>query len=99
MAQYTLIARVSDTLPLAASMDDPRELEPLKAQAKRLLKTLPADAEGQRFTVDAGQFAFHYEVRRGVAFLALAAADYPSQLAFVVGCLLPSSRRAQQSDV
>eukprot|EP00962_Isochrysis_galbana_P019122 scaffold5569_cov116-Isochrysis_galbana.AAC.2 len=56
MPKLTLIARVVDGLPLAASMEeekDHRELDAYKSQAKRIVKQLNA-ASPQRMTIEAG---------------------------------------------
>ncbi len=64
MLNLTLIARVSDGLPLAASMEDDtemRELEDYKKQRKKILKqlsTLPTPPE--KLTIDSGPYNFQW---------------------------------------
>ena len=56
----TLLSRVSDGLPLAASMEDEkdhRELDGYKAQAKKLLKTMNNGAPA-RVSVESGSSVF-----------------------------------------
>jgi len=84
MPKLTLIARVVDGLPLAASMEeekDHRELDAYKSQAKRIVKQLNA-ASPQRMTIEAGANNFHYINSDGVCFLCLTERAYPKRLAF-----------------
>eukprot|EP00741_Cyanophora_paradoxa_P016039 tig00000042_g15484.t1 len=86
MPILTLISRVSDALPLAASMDDEKEagkidLESYKTQAKKIFKSL-SNYSDPRCTIDAGQFTFHYLIDGGVAYLVLTDKVYPRKLAF-----------------
>lgn len=56
MAKMTLLSRVSDGLPLAASMEDEkdhRELDTYKTQAKKIVKTLTV-ASPSRMTIESG---------------------------------------------
>ena len=56
MAKMTLLSRVSDGLPLAASMEDEkdhRELDAYKTQAKKIVKTLTTASPG-RMTIESG---------------------------------------------
>ena len=59
MAKMTLLSRVSDGLPLAASMEDEkdhRELDAYKTQAKKLVKTLTAASPGRMTIESSGSF-------------------------------------------
>lgn len=61
MVKTTLIARVADGLPLAASMDDDEtgDLSEYKAQAKMLFKRLSAPGQQeQRCSLDSPPFVF-----------------------------------------
>jgi vesicle transport protein SEC22 len=64
MLKLTLIARVSDQLPLAASMEDDkemREMEQYKKQRKKILKQLSLfPSPPEKMSVDSGEFAFQY---------------------------------------
>ena len=60
MPKLTLLSRISDGLPLAASMEDEkdhRELDNYKAQAKKLLKTMSNGAPA-RVSVESGSSVF-----------------------------------------
>ena len=62
MPKLTLIARVSDGLPLAASMDDEkdhRELDNCKSQAKKIVKQLHSGSP-RKLTIDSGPSCFKY---------------------------------------
>jgi vesicle transport protein SEC22 len=64
MLKLTLIARVSDQLPLAASMEDDkevREMDQYKKQRKKILKQLSLlPNPPEKMSVDSGEFAFQY---------------------------------------
>ena len=80
----TLISRVSDGLPLAASMEDEkdhRELDGLKTQAKRIVKQLTANSPS-KVSIDSGSSFFHYINAGGVCYLCLTDKAYPKRLAF-----------------
>mmetsp|Transcript_19382 Transcript_19382/g.60914 ORF Transcript_19382/g.60914 Transcript_19382/m.60914 type:complete len:215 (+) Transcript_19382:61-705(+) len=84
MPKLTLVARLTDGLPLAASMEeekDHRELDAYKAQAKKIVKQLSATSPA-RMTIESGQNSFHYIHLEGVCFLCLAERSYPKRLAF-----------------
>ena len=60
MPKMTLLSRVSDGLPLAASMEDEkdhRELDAYKAQAKKIIKTLSSASPG-KLTIESGGSTF-----------------------------------------
>ncbi|KAI9144718.1 Longin-like domain-containing protein [Paraphysoderma sedebokerense] len=84
MVQSTIIARVQDGLPLAASMDDDRssgDLTEYKNQAKLIFKKLTPQSE-PRMSIESGQFTLHYLVENGVCYLTIAQNSYPRKLAF-----------------
>ncbi|KAI9342195.1 Longin-like domain-containing protein [Zopfochytrium polystomum] len=84
MVKSTIIARVVDGLPLAASMDDEESenLSDYKNQAKLLFKRLSsADAE-QRCSVETGPYVFHYLIEFNICYLTLCDRSYPKKLAF-----------------
>ncbi|OAJ40380.1 hypothetical protein BDEG_24124 [Batrachochytrium dendrobatidis JEL423] len=83
MVKSTLIARIADGLPLAASMDDEESenLADYKNQAKLLFKGLSHNAE-QRCSVDSPPYVFHYLIEFGVCYLCLCDRSYPKKLAF-----------------
>lgn len=95
MPKVTLIARLSDGLPLAASMADEndayaKELETYERQAKKLLRSLassrgsePPSRDDECVTVESGpHFCFHYVISSGVCILTLTERAYPKRLAF-----------------
>jgi len=80
----TLLSRVSDGLPLAASMEDEkdhRELDGLKSQAKRIVKQL-TPFSASKVSIDSGSSFFHYINSGGVCYLCLTDRSYPKRLAF-----------------
>jgi vesicle transport protein SEC22 len=81
MVKSTIIARVVDGLPLAASMDDEetQDLTEFKTQAKQLFKKLAYETE-QRCTIDTPPFVFHYLIEFGVCYLTLCDKSYPKKL-------------------
>mmetsp|Transcript_13754 Transcript_13754/g.35104 ORF Transcript_13754/g.35104 Transcript_13754/m.35104 type:complete len:230 (+) Transcript_13754:157-846(+) len=96
MPKITLIGRLSDGLPLAASMADDKdayagELGTYERQAKKIIRSLSQDPDAQHqqhnttsehVTLDAGDyFSFHYVIDRGVIFLTLTEKAYPKRLA------------------
>ncbi|KXS12426.1 snare-like protein [Gonapodya prolifera JEL478] len=83
MVKSTIIARVADGLPLAASMDDEEgeDLTDYKNQAKLIFKRLSASSE-QRCTIETGSYVFHYLIDTGVCYLCLCDRSYPKKLAF-----------------
>eukprot|EP00824_Muranothrix_gubernata_P020225 TRINITY_DN4048_c0_g1_i1.p2 TRINITY_DN4048_c0_g1~~TRINITY_DN4048_c0_g1_i1.p2 ORF type:complete len:216 (+),score=33.15 TRINITY_DN4048_c0_g1_i1:110-757(+) len=84
MPKLTLIARVNDGLPLAASMEDEREqkeFDTYKNQAKRIFKQLTPTSLA-RCTIETGPFHFHYIIDGGVCYLTLCDKAYPRRLAY-----------------
>ena len=87
MPKLTLLSRISDGLPLAASMEDEkdhRELDGYKAQAKKLLKTMSNGAPA-RVSVESGQSVFHYINQDGVCYMCLTEKSYPKRSAAPAG--------------
>ncbi|KAI3646150.1 hypothetical protein MP228_005751 [Amoeboaphelidium protococcarum] len=92
MVKTTILARISDGLPLAASMDDDvtEDLTEYKNLAKQLFKKISSSSNGgqyvnpdeSRCTVEAGQYVFHYIVESRVVYLVLTDKTYPKRLAF-----------------
>ncbi|CDS08532.1 Putative Vesicle transporter SEC22 [Lichtheimia ramosa] len=84
MVKSTIIARVSDGLPLAASMDDEQvetELAEYKAQAKTIFKRLNAHSE-PRCSIESGAYVFHYIIDGNACYLCICDKSYPRKLAF-----------------
>ncbi|KAJ2351751.1 SNAP receptor [Coemansia erecta] len=84
MVKSTIIARVADGLPLAASMDDEQaesELAGYKSQAKAIFKKLNAQAE-PRCTIESGPYYLHYLLDQGVCFLCICDKAFPRKAAF-----------------
>uniref|UniRef100_W5MVY9 SEC22 homolog B, vesicle trafficking protein a n=2 Tax=Lepisosteus oculatus TaxID=7918 RepID=W5MVY9_LEPOC len=85
MVLLTMIARVADGLPLAASMQEDeqsgRDLQQYQSQAKQLFRKLNEQSP-TRCTLEAGSMAFHYVIEKGVCYLVLCEAGFPKKLAF-----------------
>lgn len=81
----TLIARVSDSLPLAEGLDSDKDpdIDQYKTQAKTLFKKLAQSTSNPpRMSIEAGRFTFNYLIDNGVCFLTLVEKGYPKKLAF-----------------
>ncbi|KAI8381596.1 Longin-like domain-containing protein [Radiomyces spectabilis] len=84
MVKTTMIGRVSDGLPLAASMDDQQvetELADYKGQAKTVFKRLNANSE-PRCSIESGNYVLHYIIEGSVCYLCICDKSYPRKLAF-----------------
>ncbi|TPX33777.1 hypothetical protein SmJEL517_g03417 [Synchytrium microbalum] len=83
MVKSTIIARVADGLPLAASMDDEEtdDLFEYKQQAKDIFKRLSTDSD-TRCSIESGPYVFNYLIEVGVCYLTLCDRSYPKKLAF-----------------
>jgi vesicle transport protein SEC22 len=97
MPKITFISRLTDGLPLAASLADEKdafalELQEYERQAKRILKGLTAEylaggrgsvpTSRKAASIESGAFTFHYLLGDQVAFLTLSEKAYPRKLAF-----------------
>ena len=87
----TIIARVSDGLPLAASVDDDttdasidtQSLNEGKAQMKAIVRKLTPQSEPRLSIEGAGKLTLHYLLANNeVAYLTLADRSYPRKLVF-----------------
>ncbi|XP_044223086.1 vesicle-trafficking protein SEC22b-A [Thunnus albacares] len=85
MILLTMIARVADGLPLAASIQEDdqsgRDLQQYQSQAKQLCRKLNAQSP-DRCTLEAGVMNFHYLIAQGVCYLSLCEASFPKKMAF-----------------
>lgn len=85
MILLTMIARVADGLPLAASMQDDdqvgRDLQQYQTQAKQLCRRLNAQSP-ERCTLESGTMNFHLFLAQGICYLALCEASLPKKMAF-----------------
>lgn len=85
MIVLTVIARVADGLPLAASIQEDeqsgRDLQQYQSQAKQLCRKLN-DQSPDRCTLEAGPMNFHYVIAQGVCYLSLCEASFPKKIAF-----------------
>ena len=84
MPKMTLLSRISDGLPLAASMEDEkdhRETDAWKTQAKKIVKQISPGAPS-RLSIESGSAFFHYVNQGGVCYLCLTDRGYPKRLAF-----------------
>ncbi|CAL5195793.1 unnamed protein product [Lathyrus oleraceus] len=86
MVKLTMIARVTDGLPLAEGLDDGRDLkdgEFYKQQVKALFKNLSRGLnEASRMSVESGPYIFHYIIEGRVCYLTMCDRAYPKKLAF-----------------
>ncbi|KAJ1941561.1 SNAP receptor [Kickxella alabastrina] len=84
MVKSTIIARVTDGLPLAASMDDEQaesELSGYKSQAKAIFKKLNSQSEPM-CSIESGPYYLHYLLDKGVCYLCICEKSFPRKLAF-----------------
>ncbi|CAN9503171.1 unnamed protein product [Ophioblennius macclurei] len=85
MILMTMIARVADGLPLAASIQEDeqsgRDLQQYQTQAKQLCRRLNAQSP-ERCTLEAGQLNFHYLIAQGVCYLTLCEVSFPKKMVF-----------------
>ncbi|XP_047088808.1 25.3 kDa vesicle transport protein-like isoform X1 [Lolium rigidum] len=86
MVKLTMIARVTDGLPLAEGLDDGRDQKDsdfYKQQAKLLFKNLSkGQHEASRMSIETGSFFFHYIIEGRVCYLTMCDRSYPKKLAF-----------------
>ncbi|KAI8070478.1 Longin-like domain-containing protein [Gongronella butleri] len=84
MVKTTIIARVNDGLPLAASMDDEQvemELAEHKGHAKTIFRSLNMNSE-PRCSIESGNYVLHYIIEGSVCYLCICDRSYPRKLAF-----------------
>uniref|UniRef100_A0A3P9HM04 Vesicle-trafficking protein SEC22b n=1 Tax=Oryzias latipes TaxID=8090 RepID=A0A3P9HM04_ORYLA len=85
MILLTMIARVADGLPLAASIQEDeqsgKDLQQQQSQAKQLFRKLNANSP-ERCTLEAGSMNFHYLIAQGICYLSLCEAKFPKKMAF-----------------
>ncbi|GMN36786.1 hypothetical protein TIFTF001_006299 [Ficus carica] len=86
MVKLTMIARVTDGLPLAEGLDDGRDIQDAefyKQQVKALFKNLSrGQNEASRMSVESGPYVFHYIIEGRVCYLTMCDRAYPKKLAF-----------------
>ncbi|EIW66742.1 hypothetical protein TREMEDRAFT_70022 [Tremella mesenterica DSM 1558] len=84
MVRSTTIFRVSDALPLAASVDDEsteKALIEYKQQSKLVFRRLNANSE-PACSIESGQYTLHYLIVGPVIYMCICDASYPRKLAF-----------------
>ncbi|XP_063318221.1 vesicle-trafficking protein SEC22b-like [Pelmatolapia mariae] len=85
MILLTMVARVADGLPLAASVQEDeqseRDLQQYQSQAKQLCRKLDAQSP-ERCTLEAGDMNFQLLISQGVCYLSLCEASFPRKMAF-----------------
>jgi len=85
MVLMTMIARVADGLPLAASVQEDeqtgRSILEYQNQAKRLFKTLNANSP-RRCSIESGQYLFHYIIEQDSCFLTLCDRQFSKKTAY-----------------
>ncbi|KAH3794744.1 vesicle-trafficking protein SEC22b-like [Dreissena polymorpha] len=87
MVLMTMIARVADGLPLAASVQEDeqagRGLMEYQNQAKQLFRKISADPQAPaRCSIESGPYIFHYFLERGVCYLVLCDKTFSKRLAY-----------------
>uniref|UniRef100_A0A0D3FQ10 Longin domain-containing protein n=1 Tax=Oryza barthii TaxID=65489 RepID=A0A0D3FQ10_9ORYZ len=86
MVKLTMVARVTDGLPLAEGLDDGRDQKDAdfyKQQAKLLFKNLSkGQHEASRMSIETGPYFFHYIIEGRVCYLTMCDRSYPKKLAF-----------------
>ncbi|XP_076034395.1 vesicle-trafficking protein SEC22b-like [Oratosquilla oratoria] len=86
MVLMTMIARVADGLPLAASLQEDeqsgRSLAEYQNQAKLLFKKLTPNSPG-KCSIDSGTYVFHYFIDGEVCYLVLCERAYSKKSAFI----------------
>ncbi|XP_037074301.1 vesicle-trafficking protein SEC22b-B-like [Pollicipes pollicipes] len=85
MVLMTMIARVADGLPLAASIQEDeqtgRNILDYQNQAKMLFRKLTPQSP-TRCSIETGPYLFHYLIDGAVCYLTLCSRDYSKRLAF-----------------
>jgi len=85
MVLMTMIARIADGLPLAASMQEEeqtgRSLLEYQSQAKQLFRKMNVNSPN-RGSLETGPYLFHYFLERGVCYLVLCEQSFSKRLAF-----------------
>jgi len=84
MVRSTVIARASDALPLAASVDDEQTEQALqehKQQSKLIFRRITPNSE-PRCSIESGAYTLHYLIVDNVVFLTICEKSYPRKLAF-----------------
>ncbi|XP_077506032.1 vesicle-trafficking protein SEC22 [Amblyomma americanum] len=86
MVLMTMIARVTDGLPLSASVQDDQQQHGVgyteyQNQAKMLFKKLN-NQSFSRSTIETGPYNFHYMIENGVCYLVLTEKSFSKRLAF-----------------
>eukprot|EP01018_Ginkgo_biloba_P018689 Gb_30969 [translate_table: standard] len=86
MVKVTMIARMTDGLPLAEGLEHFREhndFEFYKQKAKLLFKKISQGEHGpSRMSIRIEPYCFHYIIEDGVCYITLCDQSYPRKLAF-----------------
>ncbi|KAH1022653.1 vesicle-trafficking protein SEC22b-B [Dendroctonus ponderosae] len=86
MALMTMIARVADGLPLAATMQEDeqagRNILDYQNQAKMLFRKLSTQTPPPRCTIETGPYLFHYLIEYDVCYLVLCEKNFSKRLAY-----------------
>ncbi|ODN00998.1 Vesicle-trafficking protein SEC22b-B [Orchesella cincta] len=85
MVLFTMISRLRDSLPLAASMQNDEEYErslvEYQQQAKMLLRRLNQQSPRQ-CSIESGNYLFHYLIDNDVVYLTLCDKNFSKRLSF-----------------
>ncbi|GER45059.1 synaptobrevin family protein [Striga asiatica] len=86
MVKLTMIARVTDGLPLVEGLDDGRDMPDAdfyKQQVKALFKNLSrGQNQPSRMSIETGPYIFHYIIEGNVCYLTTCDRAYPKKLAY-----------------
>ncbi|XP_041368399.1 vesicle-trafficking protein SEC22b-B-like [Gigantopelta aegis] len=87
MVLLTMIARVADGLPLAASVQEDeqagRSMMEYQNQAKQLFRKISNDPQPPaRCSLESGPYIYHYIIERGVMYLVLCDKTFSKRLAY-----------------
>jgi len=85
MVLFTMISRLRDSMPLAASMQNDEEYErslvDYQQQAKLLFRRLNSQSPA-RCSLESGSYIFHYLIENDVVYLTLCEKSFSKRLAF-----------------
>lgn len=84
MVLMTVIARIADALPLAASMQEDQggpSLHEYQSQAKQLFRKMNSSSPSKG-SLETGPYLFHYLIERGICYLVLCEIGFSKRSAF-----------------
>ncbi|EFC43355.1 predicted protein [Naegleria gruberi] len=84
MLKLTYIARISDSLPLAESIDEKEGDDEINNQRKKIMEQLSlfGSNSNEKISIDSGSMVFHSLTSMGVIYMTLCEKSYSSQMAY-----------------